>query len=191
MMSAGTSAAMNMRLFTLAWILMAAAALPPAAAADEAQDDRTYFGVSMLNMIYATGGSDHRSTGLVGRFGYDLSRHLAVETHFGGSIGAESNADSAIGRAQMDGLYSLFLRYNGYLGTQRLYGLAGMSYGQRVLKPPGAVRTSHSGTVSGSLGLGLEIFGNRDVSFDFEVIRYFDRAHYSLSALNLGLLARF
>lgn len=180
-----------MRPFTLAWILIAAAVLPPAAAADEARGGRTYFGVSMLNMIYATGGSDHRSTGLVGRLGYDLSRHLAAETHFGGSIGAESNADSAIGRAQMDSFYSLFLRLNGYLGTKRLYGLAGLSYGQRVLKPPGALSTTHSGAVSGSLGAGLEIFGNRDISFDLEVVRYFDRGHYSLSALNLGLLTRF
>jgi hypothetical protein len=173
-----------------AWLLAAALLLPQLAGAADG-NDRTYFGVSMLNDIYTTPQYNHRSTGLMGRLGYDFSRRLAAEVHVGGSIGPESNANTAIGRAQMDSIYSLFLRLNAYIGTKRLYGLAGMSYGTRVLSASNSAVQARNSDSNKSLGFGLEIYGNRDVSFDFELIRYFDNRYYKVDAFNLGLVTRF
>ena len=150
-----------------------------------------YVGGSMFNSVYGEPHHDHRSTGLLGRLGYDLSRRFAVETHIGGAIGPEANANSSVGEAQMDSVYSLFLRLNTYLGRNRLYALGGLSYGTRLLTVgPNNVQVRNSDSTR-SVGLGLELYGNRDISFDFQLIRYFDTRYYTVDAFNVGLLTRF
>src|SRR3569832_295103 len=64
------------------------AALPHAASAR----GNAYLGLAMFNPAYKSNDGDHRSTGLMARFGYRLAPHLAVEAHAGGCIGSESGA---------------------------------------------------------------------------------------------------
>ena len=154
-------------------------------------ENRIYFGVAMLNSVYTNSRYNHRSAGLMGRLGYDFNKRFAVEGHFGGSIGPESNTNTNIGQAQMDSIYSAFLRLNTYIGEQRLYALAGMSYGTQVLRSSGAGMFHKNSDTNRSLGFGLEIFGNQDLSFDFQLIRYFDNRYYTVDAFNLGLVTRF
>ena len=168
------------------WVLVAAL-LPGTAFAE----NRIYFGVSMLNSVYTNSRYDHHSAGLMGRLGYDFSKRLAVEGHFGGSIGPESNANSSIGQAQMDSIYGAFVRLNTYIGQQRLYALAGMSYGTQKLRSSGSGMFQKNSDTNKSLGFGLEIFGNQDLSFDFQLMRYFDNRYYTVDAFNLGLVTRF
>jgi len=158
--------------------------------ASGANNNGIYVGGSMFNSVYGEQHHDHRSTGMIGRLGYDLSRHFAVEAHVGGAIGPESNANPAVGEAQMDSVYSLFLRLNTYIGRNRVYGLGGISYGTRVLTAANGNQV-HNSDSTRSVGLGLELYGNRDISFDFQLIRYFDTRYYTVDAFNLGLLTRF
>jgi hypothetical protein len=153
--------------------------------------DKTYFGVAMLNSTYKAGGVDHRSTGLVGRLGYDISRHFAVETHFGGSIGDESNISTRYGRAQIIDLYSVFLCLNSHFGDKRVYALGGVTYGTRELKGPNSSVAIRNNDSNKSFGLGIEAYENDDISFQLEWIRYFDNRYYKVDAWNLGLITRF
>ena len=168
------------------WALLAAL-LPGTVFAE----NRIYFGVAMLNSVYSNSRYDHRSTGLMGRLGYDFSKRFAVEGHFGGGIGPESNANSNIGQAQMDSIYSAFLRLNTYIGEQRLYALAGMSYGTQLLRSSNSGAFHKNSDTNRSLGFGLEIYGNQDLSFDFQLMRYFDNRYYTVDAFSLGLVTRF
>lgn len=151
----------------------------------------TYFGLAMLNSTYAAEGNDHHATGIVGRLGYDFSRHFALETHFGGDVGQESNVSPNFGRARIVDMYSAFLCVNSYFGNKRVYALGGVSRGTRELTAPGStVATRDSGSTK-SYGLGLEAYENDDISFQLEWVRYFDSRFYQVDAWNLGLVTRF
>lgn len=163
------------------------ALLPQAAFAE----DKTYLGVAMLNSIYRIGGNDHRSTGLVGRLGYDMYKYLAVETQFGGDIGSQSNVSSDVGQAQISDFYSAFLRFNSRFGTTRMYALGGITYGTRELGASNSPVTIRSSGSNGSYGLGVEAYGNEAVSFQLEWVRYLGNRNYSVDGWNLGLVTRF
>ena len=153
--------------------------------------DKAYFGLAMLNSTYKVGGNNHRSTGLVGRLGYDLSRHFALETHFGGSVGQESNVNTSYGRAQIVDLYSAFLCLNNWFGNKRVYALAGISYGTWEFKGPDPAVAVRDRDSNKSYGLGVEAYENDDISFQLEWVRYFDNRNYRVDAWNLGLVTRF
>lgn len=153
--------------------------------------DRTYFGVAMFNSTYKAGSADHRSTGLVGRLGYDISRYFALETHFGGSIGDESNVSTNYGRAQIIDLYSAFLCLNSHFGNKRVYALGGITYGTRELKGPNSSAAVRNNDSNKSFGLGIEAYENDAISFQLEWVRYFDNRYYRVDAWNLGLITRF
>ena len=150
-----------------------------------------YFGVAMLNDTYKADGNNHRSTGLLGRLGYDLSRHIAVETHFGGNVGQESNISTNYGRAQFVDLYSVFLCLNSHFGNKRVYALGGITYGTRELKGRNSSAAVRNNDSNKSFGLGVEAYENDDISFQFEWVRYFDNRYYRVDAWNLGLVTRF
>jgi Outer membrane protein beta-barrel domain len=160
---------------------------PPAAVAE----DKAYFGVAMFNSTYKAGGNDHRSTGVVGRLGYDLSRHVALETHFGGSIGRESNVNTNYGQAQIIDLYSVFLCLNSHFGNKRVYALGGVTYGTRELKGSNSSAATRNADSNKSFGFGVEAYENDAISFQLEWVRYFDNRYYRVDAWNLGLVTRF
>jgi len=152
---------------------------------------KAYFGVAMLNSTYKEGGNNHRSTGLVGRLGYDFSKHIAVETHFGGSIGSESNVTAQYGEAQIIDLYSAFLCLNSHFGNKRVYALGGITYGTRELRGPNSSVSVQNNDSNKSFGLGVEAYENDAISFQLEWVRYFDNRYYRVDAWNLGLVTRF
>ena len=152
---------------------------------------KTYFGLAMLNSTYSEGGHDHRSTGLMGRLGYDFSRHVAVETHFGGSIGGESNVSDQFGQAQVIDQYSAFLCLNSYFGNKRVYALGGVTYGTLELQEPDSSAAVRNNDSNKSFGFGIEAYENDDISFQLEWVRYFDNASYTVDAWNLGIVTRF
>jgi len=152
---------------------------------------KAYFGVAMLNSIYKEGGNNHRSTGLLGRLGYDFSRHIAIETHFGGSIGQESNVSTQYGEAQIIDLYSAFLCLNSHFGNKRVYALGGITYGTRELKGSNSSVSIKNDDSNKSYGLGVEAYQNDAISFQLEWVRYFDNRYYRVDAWNLGLVTRF
>jgi hypothetical protein len=168
-------------------LLSIVAWLPQAALAQ----DKAYFGVAMLNSTYKQGGNNHRSTGLVGRLGYDFSKHIAVETHFGGNIGSESNVSTQYGEAQITDLYSAFLCLNSHFGNKRVYALGGITYGTREIKAPDSTVSTRDDDSNKSYGLGVEAYENDAVSFQLEWVRYFDNRKYRVDAWNLGLVTRF
>jgi hypothetical protein len=153
--------------------------------------DKAYFGVAMLNSTYKHGGNNHRSTGLVGRLGYDFSKHIAVETHFGGNIGQESNVSTQYGEAQIADLYSAFLCLNSHFGNKRVYALGGITYGTREIKAPNSTVSIRDDDSNKSYGLGVEAYENEAISFQLEWVRYFDNRNYRVDAWNLGLVTRF
>jgi hypothetical protein len=153
--------------------------------------DKAYFGVAMLNSTYKQDGNNHRSTGLVGRLGYDFSRYIAVETHFGGNIGQESNVSTLYGEAQITDLYSAFLCLNSHFGNKRVYALGGITYGTRELKGPNSSVSLRDSDSNKSYGLGVEAYENDAISFQLEWVRYFDNRYYRVDAWNLGLVTRF
>jgi hypothetical protein len=169
------------------WVLGIMLLVPQAALAQ----DKIYFGAAMLNTNYKTDGNDHHSTGLVGRLGYDISKHFAVETHFGGSIGPESNVSTLYGQAQIIDFYSGFLVLNGHIKKERLYALAGITYGTREVKVTNTSAATRDSDSNKSFGLGIEMYGNEDISFQLEWMRYFDNRNYQVDAWNLGLVTRF
>ena len=153
--------------------------------------DKAYFGVAMLNSAYKEVGNNHRSTGLVGRLGYDFSKHIAVETHFGGSIGQESNVSTQYGEAQITDFYSAFLCLNSHFGNKRIYALGGITYGTRELRGPNSSASIRNNDSNKSYGLGVEAYENDAISFQLEWVRYFDNRYYRVDAWNLGLVTRF
>lgn len=161
--------------------------LPHAALAE----GETYFGVAMLNSTYKAGGNNHRTTGLLGRLGYDFNRHIAMETHFGGNVGQESNVSTNFGQAQIIDLYSAFLRLSSHFGNKRVYALGGITYGTREYKGPNSTAAVRNNDSNKSFGLGIEAYENDDISFQLEWVRYFDNRYYRVDAWNLGLVARF
>ena len=171
---------------TLAAVIATVLAVPTAHAQNNA-----YLGLAMLNSTYAERGNDHRSTGLVARVGYDLNRYFAVETHFGGSIGQESNVNTGLGRAQITDLYSVFLRLNSHFGNKRVYALGGITYGARELTGPNASVATKNHDSNKSFGFGVEAYENDDISFQLEWVRYFDNRYYRVDAWTLGLVTRF
>ena len=172
----------------IAFILIAAALVPQTASAQ----DKAYFGVAMLNSIYRDAAShDHYSNGLVGRLGYDIARYLAVETHFGGSIGTESNVNNANGKGQLTDFYSAFLCLNSHFGNKRIYALGGMSYGTREFSGSASAAATRDSKTGTSYGAGIEAYHNDDISFNLEWVRYFDNSDFAMNAYNLGLLVRF
>lgn len=185
--SAANGAVMQRANIIILSVLGVVAWLPQAALAQ----DKAYFGVAMLNSTYKEGGNNHRSTGLVGRLGYDFSRYIAVETHFGGSIGKESNVSTRYGEAQMVDLYSAFLCLNSHFGNKRVYALGGITYGTRELKGPNSSQSVRNDDSNKSFGFGVEAYENDAISFQLEWVRYFDNRYYRLDAWNLGLVTRF
>ena len=153
--------------------------------------DKFYFGIAMLNTTYKNSTDDHRSTGLVGRLGYDFNKYLAVETHFGGSIGPESNVSTKSGRAQITDLYSAFVCLDKWFGNKRIYALGGITYGTRELQGSNSSVVVRNNDSNKSFGLGIEAYENNDISFQFEWVRYFDNRYYRVDAWNLGLVTRF
>lgn len=170
--------------FTLLGIL----ALAPSAVFAQ---DKVYIGLAMLNSAYNEDGHNHYSTGLVGRLGYDFTRYIAAETHFGGSIGQESNVSTAYGQAQITDLYSVFLCLNSHFGNKRVYALGGVTYGTRQLTGPNSSVATRNNDSNKSFGFGIEALENSDVSFQLEWVRYFDNRYYRVDSWNLGLLTRF
>lgn len=150
-----------------------------------------YFGVAMLNSTYKAEDNNHRSTGLVARLGHDFSKYFAVETHFGGDIGQESNVNTSYGQAQITDFYSAFLRVNSRFGNKRVYVLGGITYGTRELKGPNSSTAIRYDDSNKSFGLGVEAYENDAVSFQLEWVRYFDNRYYTVDAWNLGLVTRF
>ena len=156
-----------------------------------AQDNRYYFGAAMYNPNYETSSANHRSTGVVGRLGYILSKNFAVETHFGGSIGSESNANPAAGQAQITDFYSAFLRANAQFGFSRAYVLGGITYGERENTPPNSTVTIKNSDSNTSFGFGVEVSDNAAFKIALEWIRYFDNQNYTVDAWNLGIVTYF
>ena len=156
-----------------------------------AQDNRYYFGVAMYNPNYETSSANHRSTGVVGRLGYILSKRFAVETHFGGSIGSESNVNPAEGQAQITDFYSAFLRANAQYGFTRAYVLGGITYGKRENVPPNSTVTTKNNDSNKSFGFGVEVSDNDAFKIALEWIRYFDNQYYTVDAWNLGIVTYF
>ena len=152
---------------------------------------KAYFGFAMLNSAYKERGDNHRATGLTARLGYDLSRHVAVETHFGGAVGGQSNVSTAIGQARIVDFYSAFLCLNSYFGNKRIYALGGITYGTRELQGPNATAATRNNDSNKSYGVGVEAYENDAVSFQLEWVRYFDNRYYKVDAWNLGLITRF
>ena len=152
---------------------------------------KTYLGLAMLNAAYQEGGDNHRSTGLVGRLGYDFSRHVAVEAHFGGDVGGQSNVSAAIGQARIVDFYSAFLCLNSRFGNKRVYALGGITYGTRELQGANASAATRNNDSNKSFGFGVEAYENDDISFQLEWVRYFDNRYYRVDAWNLGLVTRF
>ena len=153
--------------------------------------DKAYFGVAMFNPHYIANSVDHRSTGLMGRLGYELSKHFAMEMHFGGSIGAQTNLSNTVGRAQMDSLYGGFLRVNSHFGFARPYLLAGVTYGTRVLAPAGSSVATRDHESTKSYGLGVEFSDNQKFRVVLELVRYFDNRLYTVDAWNVGFVNHF
>ena len=151
----------------------------------------TYFGVAMLNSTYKAEGNNHRSTGLLGRLGHEFNRRFALETHFGGNIGQETNVSTNFGQAQIIDLYSAFLCVNSYFGNKRVYALGGITYGTRELKGPNSSVAIRNNDSNKSFGLGVEAYENDAISFQLEWVRYFDNRYYRVDAWNLGLVTRF
>ena len=147
-----------------------------------------YFGVAMMNSTYSEAGHDHRS---MGRLGYDINRYVAVETHFGGTVGGESNVSDQYGQAQMIDQYSAFLCFNSHFGNKRLYVLGGVTYGTRELQGPNSSVAVRNNDSNKSFGMGIEAYENDDISFQLEWVRYFDNRYYTVDAWNLGLVTRF
>ena len=145
----------------------------------------------MLNSIYKENSNDHHSTGLVGRLGYELDKYLAVETHFGGSIGRQSNVSTSLGQAQITDLYSVFLCINNWIGDKRLYAMGGITYGAREYSGASSTVVTRNNDSNKSFGLGIEAYENDDISFQLEWVRYFDNRYYRVDAWNLGLVTRF
>jgi len=152
---------------------------------------KTYFGVAMLNSTYKADGYNHRSTGLVGRLGYDFNRYFAVESHFGGDVGQQSNVSAGIGQARIVDFYSAFLCLNSHFGNKRVYALGGITYGTRELKGPNSSAAIRYNDSNKSFGLGIEAYQNDAISFQLEWVRYFDNRYYRVDAWNLGLVTRF
>lgn len=152
---------------------------------------KAYFGVAMLNSTYKENGDNHRSTGLVGRLGYDFSKYVAVETHFGGSVGEQSNVNTTIGQARIVDFYSAFLCLNSRFGNKRVYALGGITYGTRELQGPNATAATRNNDSNKSFGFGIEAYENDAISFQLEWVRYFDNRYYRVDAWNLGLVTRF
>lgn len=177
-----------MRRLNLILSIICAMALVPQVALAR---DKAYFGLAMLNSTYKVGAHDHRSTGLVGRLGYELSRYFALETHFGGSVGQESNVNTSYGQGQIVDLYSAFLCLNRWFGKKRLYALAGISYGTREYKGPDPAPAVRNTDSNKSFGLGVEAYENDAIGFQLEWVRYFDNRYYRVDAWNLGLVTRF
>jgi hypothetical protein len=174
----------NFILFILAIITLV---VPQGASAQ----GKIYFGAAMLNSTYKERGDNHRSTGLVGRLGYDLTNHVAVETHFGGDVGGQSNVSTAIGQARIVDFYSAFLCLNSHFGNKRVYALGGITYGTRELGGGNATAATRNNDSNKSFGVGMEAYENNAISFQLEWVRYFDNRYYRVDAWSLGLLTRF
>lgn len=165
-------------------MVMAFAPLQPVFAAGKG-----YFGVAMFNPHYIASSVDHRSTGLVGRLGYDVNKEFAMEIHVGGSIGEQNNLSNTVGRAQIDELYSGFLRVNLHFGMTQPYALAGVSYGTRMLAPANSSVATRDHDSSRSFGLGVEVSDNPKFKIVLEAVRYFDMRNYTVDAWNLGFVS--
>lgn len=162
-------------------------AVSPAALAQ----DMNYFGVAMFNSHYIANRVDHRSTGLMGRIGRDISRHFAAEVHFGGSIGPQSNLSATVGRAQIDSLYGGFVRANSAFGLTRLYLLGGITYGTRVLAATGTAAATRDHDTNKSFGFGIEFSEKGAFKLVLEGVRYFDNRYYRVDAWNVGVVTHF
>lgn len=179
------------KLVALTLLTLTLAGLSRAASAIDFNVDmkKAYYGVAMFNPTYKTNSSDHRSTGLVGRLGYDISKHFALEAHAATTIGSEAAADPAQGEMQMSNLYGAFLRANTQYGLSRIYILAGYAHGTRT------INMSQSGfeddDSNKAFGFGAEISDDGMFSLALEWIRYFDNRYYTLEAWNLGIVSRF
>lgn len=176
--------------------LALAAGLPRAASAIDFGDidfsvdmKKAYYGVAMFNPNYKTSTNDHRSTGLVGRLGYDISKHFAVEAHVASTIGSEAAVDTAQGEMQMSNLYGAFLRANTQYGLGRIYILGGYAHGTRTVKFP---QSSYEDDDSNkAFGFGAEISDDGMFGIGLEWIKYFDNRYYTVEAWNLGIVSRF
>lgn len=162
------------------------AALPHAASAR----GNAYLGLAMFNPTYKSDDGDHRSTGLMARFGYRFAPHLAVEAHGGGSIGSESGATPDDVQAQMSSLYGAFVRADTPFKYGTFYALGGYMHGTRVIKyPSGASFTDDDSNKA--FGVGMELTDDGGLGFALEFIRYFGNQYYTLDAWNLGVVTHF
>lgn len=173
----------TMKLYLFA--LVAAALFPALAAAEGGR----YLAVGMLNTNYKDGDGDHRSTGLIGRAGYDLDKRLALEVHAGLSIGEQSGADPGTPQAQMSSLLGGFVRLNTRFGFSRAYAMLGYMHGMRVVEQTGS--RFEDDDSSKAFGFGAEVSDDGALSIDLQWMHYFDNRYYSLDAWNLSVLKRF
>lgn len=153
--------------------------------------DKGYFGLSMFSPNYKTNGGNHRSTGLMGRLGYDLNKRFAVEAHFGGSIGSESIVNSNVGQAQMTSVYGGFARANTQFGFSQLYVLGGFVYGTREITQPNSSVSLRDNDSNKAFGFGVTVSDKGTFGVGLEWIRYFDNRYYAVNAWNLGIVNRF
>lgn len=153
-----------------------------------AQGDR-YLALGMLNTNYKDGDGDHRSTGLIGRIGYDLGERLALELHAGASIGDQSGADPGTRQAQMTGLAGGFLRVNTHFGFSRAYAMVGYMHGSRVVEQSGSRLEDEDSNKA--FGFGAEVSDDGALAIDLQWMHYFDNRYYSVDAWNLSILKRF
>ena len=153
--------------------------------------ENVYFGVAMFNPTYKTNTRDHRSTGLVGRLGYDLTQHFAIEAQAASSIGSEAAFTPEDGEMQMSNLYGVFLRANTQFSFSRVYAMAGYFHGTRVVKFPLASTSFEDEDSNKAFGFGAELSDDGKLGIALEWIRYFDNRYYTVEAWNLGIVSRF
>ncbi len=173
----------------VAWLPSPASAIDFGKIGFSLDKKKAYYGVAMFNPNYKTTAKDHRSTGLLGRLGYDISKHLAVEAHVAATIGGESVVDKTQGEMQMSNLYGAFLRANTQFSMGRIYLLGGYVHGTRVIK---SLQNSFEDDDSNkAFGFGAEITDDGMFGIALDWIQYFDNRNYAVEAWNLGIVSRF
>ena len=153
----------------------------------------TYIGAQLSQVTYDEDGfSEAEPTAIVGRLGYFLADHFAIETRLGFGLADDSIEASGFDvDVEVDSLIGFYGLGNLPLGDVfSVYALAGLTRGELSAEVDGF--GSASGDDSGfSYGAGVQARFNESVSAHIEYMSYLDESDYSVTGLAIGLNAHF
>lgn len=153
----------------------------------------TYLGGQFSQITYDEDGiSEVEPTAIVGRLGYFVADHFAIETRLGFGIADDtvnvSGWDVDVEVDSMIGFYGL-----GNLPITDMfsvYALAGLTRGELTASVDGggSATMDDSGF---SYGAGIQARFNRSVSAHLEYMSYLDESDYSVTGLAVGMNVHF